>query len=1045
MIPVRVQVRNFLTYGEADGGGPIEFDFEGSRLWSISGNNGSGKSAVFDAITYALFGRHRGGATGDGRLIRKGARQCEATFEFRSDGHLYRVRRTVARRTGRQQQEAKERQAARFDPDSGEWVPVPGTDSDAALGRWVQELLGLGYDTFVTSVLLRQGESDRFITARDAERFDILRQLLGLQAYQRLEELARASAREARAGADALERQLGAAPAFDPADLEGAEAALAAAEAGLRDSQSAYAQAQALLSDARTFADLAAQVEECQRRLAEVERLLADAERIRACYEEWQAIKAGVPALDEALAELRAAASASAAAEEARQAALAVDLEALEEEARQSGAAAAGAERVAGAADDSLNACRRRLAELRPALRDIDELAQARGQAERLRADIARLSRELESMPAVREQHERLSAIARGMPAMEALVAARKALGEAESAAAEAGSPEGWRREVERLAAEASAADTRSRQAERRLRAADQQLARAEAALEQARGQLVARQQARDEAVCSRCGQPVDPEHIARELRDAEAAVTEAGKRLAEAQAGHEQAQGEEEEARQALAASQAAEQEARERLRNAEQRAEQAAQARSRLDEAVTAASDLPDDLCRVVAGAPLPEAERALADARGQASALPQATAELNRLLGLRGQADALDKALQEQEERIAELAARYPPQVEQQARAEAERLRSEEPRLEAAAEEARRAWREARERAEAARRRLEEGRLRRQQLEGDAARLEQSASGGRSQAAVRLQPVHEDWRRRALALDGSLLPELLRRRDELAGIDEQHQALERADDERREQNARRRELDRSVDRIPQKHRLPVGEAERAVEENTGEMQARQSERDEAFRRLQALEHARELRQRLEGDLRETQRLRVRFGRLADLLGRGGLQARLVDEALAGITLLANETLARISGGQLRLQLSRQARLPDGQADARGNEEIAIRARDLASADEPLDTQFLSGSQRFRTSVAIAAAIGQYVAGSQGSAIRSLIIDEGFGSLDAQGRQEMIEELRNLSQLMDRIIVVSHQEDFQDRTLFPTGFILRKEGQRSVVDRFV
>ena len=136
---------------------------------------------------------------------------------------------------------------------------------------------------------------------------------------------------------------------------------------------------------------------------------------------------------------------------------------------------------------------------------------------------------------------------------------------------------------------EVSAAETHSRQAERRLRAADQQLARAEAALEQARGQLLARQQARDEAVCSRCGQPIDPEHIARELRDAEAAVTEASERLAEAQAGHEQAQGEEEAARQSLAASQAAEQEARDRLRQAEQRAEQAAQARSRLDDAVS------------------------------------------------------------------------------------------------------------------------------------------------------------------------------------------------------------------------------------------------------------------------------------------------------------------------------------------------------------------------------------------------------------------------------------------------------------------------
>jgi exonuclease SbcC len=1045
MIPVRVQVRNFLTYGEADGGGPIEFDFEGSRLWSISGNNGSGKSAVFDAITYALFGHHRGGATGDGRLIRKGARQCEATFEFRADGQLYRVRRTVARRTGppagragKRQQEAKERQAARFDPASGEWEPVPGTDSDAALGRWVQERLGLGYDTFVTSVLLRQGESDRFITARDAERFDILRQLLGLQAYQQLEELARASARDARSTADALERQLAAAPAFEAADLEAAQAALAAAEAGLRESQSTHAQAQALLSDARTFADLTANIEECQRRLAEVERLLADAEGIRASYGEWQAIEAGVPALEEALRELRAAATAEAEAEEARQAALGIDLEALSEGARQAAAAETDAERAAGAADESLNACRRRLAELQPALRDIDELTQARGQAERLEADIGNLSRELESMLAVREHHERLSAIARGLPALEALVAARRTLEEAEGAASEAGSPEGWRQEVERLAQEVGTAETHFRQAERRLRMADQQLARAEAALDQASLQLLARQQARDEAVCSRCGQPIDPEHIARELRDAEAAVAGAGERLAEAQAGHEQAQGEEEEARRSLAASQAAEQEARDRLREAEQGAALTAQARSRLDDAVSAASGLPDELRRVAATAPLPEAERTLVDARGQASALSQATAELNRLLGLKGQAEALGKALEEQESRIAELAARYPPQAEQQVQAEVARLQAEEPRLEAAAEKARGAWKGARGSAEAARRRLEDGRLRRQQLEGDAGRLRQSASGGRSQAAVRLQPVDEAWRRRALALDDSLLPELLRRREELAGIEEKRQALERAGDERREQEARRRELERIVGGIPQEHRLPVGDAERALGERAAEMQASQSERDEAFRRLQGLEHARELRRRLEGDLREAHRLRVRFGRLAELLGRGGLQARLVDDALAGITRLANETLARISGGQLRLQLSRQS-------DARGNEEITILARDLASADEPLDTQFLSGSQRFRTSVAIAAAIGQYVAGSQGNAIRSLIIDEGFGSLDAQGRQEMIEELRNLSQLMDRIIVVSHQEDFQDRTLFPTGFILRKEGQRSTVERFV
>ena len=117
---------------------------------------------------------------------------------------------------------------------------------------------------------------------------------------------------------------------------------------------------------------------------------------------------------------------------------------------------------------------------------------------------------------------------------------------------------------------------------------------------------------------------------------------------------------------------------------------------------------------------------------------------------------------------------------------------------------------------------------------------------------------------------------------------------------------------------------------------------------------------------------------------------------------------------------------------------------EEIAIRATDLAFSEEALDVRFLSGSQKFRVSVALAAGIGQYAGRGVGS-VRSLIIDEGFGSLDTQGRQDMIDELRNLSQLMDRLIIVSHQEDFQDRTLFPTGYVLRKVNQQTQVERFV
>ena len=68
MIPVEVTLRNFMCFGEHEGEG-YRFNFRDHRLWSISGDNGAGKSAIFDAITYTLFGRHRGGERRDEELI----------------------------------------------------------------------------------------------------------------------------------------------------------------------------------------------------------------------------------------------------------------------------------------------------------------------------------------------------------------------------------------------------------------------------------------------------------------------------------------------------------------------------------------------------------------------------------------------------------------------------------------------------------------------------------------------------------------------------------------------------------------------------------------------------------------------------------------------------------------------------------------------------------------------------------------------------------------------------------------------------------------
>src|SRR5271167_1389350 len=95
MIPRCVKLAGFLCYKEEQ---TIEFDGN-ATLWMLSGLNGSGKSAIFDALTFALFGHHRGGGQHNVELINKDSDGLSVEFDFLLDGLLYRAKRTLKRDT----------------------------------------------------------------------------------------------------------------------------------------------------------------------------------------------------------------------------------------------------------------------------------------------------------------------------------------------------------------------------------------------------------------------------------------------------------------------------------------------------------------------------------------------------------------------------------------------------------------------------------------------------------------------------------------------------------------------------------------------------------------------------------------------------------------------------------------------------------------------------------------------------------------------------------------------------------------------------------
>ena len=182
MIPLSLRLRNFMSYGEDVP--PLDF----SRITTacLTGDNGHGKSALLDAITWALWGQTRAKNLDD--IVRLGQDEAEVEIVFELEDDRYRVLRKRSRHT-RAGQSALELQG--FDKATQRYRALSGNTIRETEAKIVQ-LLHMNYDTFINSVFILQGRADEFTTRRPGERKRILAEILGLATFDELEARARA-------------------------------------------------------------------------------------------------------------------------------------------------------------------------------------------------------------------------------------------------------------------------------------------------------------------------------------------------------------------------------------------------------------------------------------------------------------------------------------------------------------------------------------------------------------------------------------------------------------------------------------------------------------------------------------------------------------------------------------------------------------------------------------------------------------------------------------------------------------------------------------
>ncbi|MBC7878074.1 MAG: SMC family ATPase [Anaerolineales bacterium] len=171
------------------------------------------------------------------------------------------------------------------------------------------------------------------------------------------------------------------------------------------------------------------------------------------------------------------------------------------------------------------------------------------------------------------------------------------------------------------------------------------------------------------------------------------------------------------------------------------------------------------------------------------------------------------------------------------------------------------------------------------------------------------------------------------------------------------------------------------------------------------------------------------------VRHKALERAFGKDGVPALLIEQALPQIEQKANDLLERLSDGHMSIRFVTQAEYRDKKRDDL-KETLDIQISDSAGLR---DYEMYSGGEAFRVNFAIRLALSEILAQRKGARLQTLVIDEGFGSQDAQGRQRLIEAINIVKNDFAKILVITHLDELKDA--FPNHIEVEKTERGSTV----
>jgi DNA repair protein SbcC/Rad50 len=1036
MIPRRLYLKGFMCYREE-----TEICFTGPSIWALCGANGAGKSTIFDAMLFALYGEHRMGKQNVEALIHREAESFIVEYDFALGENVYRVKRTFSR---------KKKGTMLALHLSGPDVPVPGragpqsypgTETKDGFDTWVLQTVGLNANTFRVAVLLMQGQSDALLKLGDADKHDVLTQIIDLSRYEALGKRAGNKQKEQEGLVKSCAAQLNNLEEVEDAHVLDLEDQMSEAGANKEKARQRHLTLTGLKEQAKRWQKLQEDEQQLAGNLAKCTALLDQAAQIEQRATRLDTLQKVISPLTQIYGWQSECANFEAQIKQGREKVQTLwdSLQEQSEKLRVTQRQLNELQEQRVETDREQKALQPRLPVLEVAKNDFLRLQGMQQKYRELEQQLAAYPSDLEEQQQqLREKLDVLESLGKAYPHLEQLVQAR-------------GKWQQATQDLTRISWEISEQDELLRKSEKQILTLQGQVSDISEQLSNQKIEVSKRETLYGECqkkfdrfqsidgqpTCSYCGQPLTREHLDIERRKIENELQEARQAYQNIEARCRNTEQQKRDLDQQL--NQSLQQE-KSQQRTAQKLDAQQNMARNKQNgaeiEATTVLQMLtPDYITRIqgTANAPI-DLEICLQAAYPTSHDLDELTSQLQDKQPLEERLQAVASDVDQHAElartrdyvssEIQPLEQMYPPErvtallLEQeqallrnaalldylgklddtivQQSQQLERLGKEKQQTEQEKGQFERAVAIAETKLENAQRAIEEV---------------QATLPAESQAQVeRLsEALLSSWKQEMKALAGSA--------EQLRDLQNAQQNCTRYQQEQLDLRAEK-------DLIPEEARQAPAQLEKASEQADLSYQTFAEQERRLSAEIMRLKNIQDRRIELEQQRVGASRLASYYKDLTNLLGRDGLQHYLLQKAEAGIVYHANEILDGISGGTLRLELQSST---DRKAEAL--DMVAYNTAISASQTQPI--RLLSGSQQFRVSVSLALGIGKY-AGNENHRLESVIIDEGFGSLDENGRREMIQAIKELGDgvVLKCIIVVSHQREFFDE--FPNRYLV-------------